>query len=183
MVEETRAVVNAAKTPTKLNEEQRAGVARQLRAIKNLYDEVKLSLQFIDEAVNDRTLITNAELNDLEEAFDVLRRAAKSVPVKTYKEKAEALLLLQLNDNLPSFEVVGAGKVSSSRRKCWSMTDPELVIERVMKDRDFHCYTTNIREKWCNDYFDQHGKKPPGCDFYEKVTLSFTKSKPKKGQR
>lgn len=168
----------------KLDEAQRGAVARALRKVKDDLSEVTPALKFITDAVMEGQLNTNEELAELEEMFDIIRDAAKDIPYKTTKEKAEILLLAQLDDrNLPKFTVAGAGTITKTKKKYWSMKDPEKLIEFIKKDGTYDCFTTAVAEKWCNAYLEEHKKVPPGCDYWEKTSLSFTKEKPKKGKK
>lgn len=171
----------------KLTEAQRAGVARQLRTITDDWKTIRSAFKLVEEALEKEALTTNEEMAMLEEALDTLREGCRGIKSgeetfahKKFKEKAEALLLDQLDDdNLPSFKVKGAGTVSSSRRKFWKMADPEKIFAYVKKTGDFELFTTAISEAWCNAYLEKHGKKPPGADFWEKHSISFTAERQK----
>lgn len=178
----TRREKSKANAAAKLNEAQRAAVARELRRIKTVYEEAKLALKLVTAAIEEEQLTTNEQLSDLEEAFDTIRDAAKDIALKTNKEKAELLLIKQLDDkDLPKFSVTGAGTVTKSRRKFWSMKDPEKFIDHVRATGDYEGFTTAVSSDYCAAYYAEHGKVPPGTDYWEKESLSFTKERPKKG--
>jgi len=160
-----------------LTEEQRAGVTVVLRQLKERIKEIQPSLDFIQSAVHDRQLTTNEEIAELEEHFDRVREAAKGLPLQDHHDRAEVLLLAQINKNNKKFTVEGAGTVTDSRSKKWSLKDPQKLLNYAIKSGDFDMFTQSVRAKWCNKYFEQHNKRPPGTDFWEKVTLSFTQER------
>ena len=185
MAEETRREaskrLNKEREALKLDDEQKVAVTTELRKWKNEIKEINAAKAVIAGAVDGEPFTTNEQHAELEEAFDTIRDAAKSVPYKTNIEKFEYLLLQQLTDDLPRFTVGEVATVSRTRRKFWSIKDPQKVVDNIIKSGDYACLTTAIAEVWCNAYYKANGVSPPGVDFWEKTSLSFTK--PKKGAK
>lgn len=170
--------------PKKLDDASRAKVARFLRQMRtDKEDKLKPAMDFLNAAINDRQLSSNEDLAELEEVFDTLREFAQGIPFKTMEEKTEHLLLQQLSDDNKKFTVEGAGTVSSTESKKWSIKDLKKLLNYVTKTGDFDCFTQTVRKTWADDYYAKHGKLPPGCDFFPKKAISFTKERQKAGAK
>lgn len=179
MVQETRREASKkatdAKNALKLNEEQRAAVTRYMRKLKDEMADIKSALSVINAAINSDAFTRNEQYADLEEAFDTIRDAADQGNYKTLMEKTEILLLAQINPNNDKFTVADVATVTDSKTKHWSVSDPKKFIKHIVEHDDYTGLLTKaVTVAWCTDYFDQYGKAPPGVDFFEKRTLSFT---------